>query len=259
MLGSLRGVQPIVANLADRPDLAQLMWSVEDLWPMFMQEDPISSLYYSRAETTFARYTMVAYDPAEPSRPVARSCSVPFALGDDVGRPDLPDDGWDGVIRWAWIDELVGRPPTHVSALEVAIHPDLRGTGLAPVMLEAMRANVRSLGFDDLVAPVRPSRKAEEPHCSISDYAFRTRPDGLPKDPWLRVHVRAGGRIVGVCPRAMTISGSLDEWRSWTGLPFDQTGDVVVPFALNPIHCSVEHDHAVYVEPGVWVHHDLRG
>jgi hypothetical protein len=32
-----------------------------------------------------------------------------------------------------------------------------------------------------------------------------------------------------------------------------------VPFALNPVHVSVEQDHAVYVEPNVWVHHDLTG
>jgi hypothetical protein len=24
-----------------------------------------------------------------------------------------------------------------------------------------------------------------------------------------------------------------------------------------PVQCSVEHDYAVYVEPGVWVHHRL--
>jgi GNAT superfamily N-acetyltransferase len=252
-------VDLVIASIADRPDLADLLWSVEDLWPTFMQQDPISNLYYTRAETSYAASTMVAYDPADPSRPVARSCAVPFALGEDIGRPGLPDDGWDGVIRWAWTDEVLGRTPTHVSALEIAIHPDLRGTGLAPVMLSAMRDNVRALGFDDLVAPVRPSRKADEPHTPMAEYAVRTREDGLPHDPWLRVHVRAGGRIVRVCPRAMTISGSLEEWREWTGLPFDVSGDVEVPFALNPVHCSVEHDHAVYVEPGVWVHHDLRG
>jgi hypothetical protein len=70
------------------------------------------------------------------------------------------------------------------------------------------------------------------------------REDGLPQDPWLRVHVRAGGRIVGTRKRAMVIPGLLDEWRSWTGLPFDVSGPVVVPGALVPVQCSVEHDYA---------------
>lgn len=32
-----------------------------------------------------------------------------------------------------------------------------------------------------------------------------------------------------------------------------------MPEALVPVRCEVEHDYAVYVEPNVWVHHDLTG
>lgn len=37
------------------------------------------------------------------------------------------------------------------------------------------------------------------------------------------------------------------------GLPVDVAG------ALTPLHVSVEHDHAVYIEPNVWLHHRLLG
>lgn len=190
---------------------------------------------------------------------VARAFTIPFAFGPSVGREALPDAGWDGVIDWGMRDHAAGVQPTLVSALEIAIRPDRRGTGLAAVMLAAMRSTLAELGYDELVAPVRASGKPAEPHTPMTSYASRRRPDGLPADPWLRVHVRAGGEVVGVCPRAMTISGSLAEWREWTGLPFDTTGDVVVPEALVPVHVSVEHDHAVYVEPGVWIRHRLGG
>ncbi len=49
----------------------------------------------------------------------------------------------------------------------------------------------------------------------------------------------------------MTISGSLAQWRSWTGLPFDADGAVEVPGALSPVVCDTAADHAVYVEPNV--------
>ncbi|WP_404348295.1 N-acetyltransferase [Phycicoccus jejuensis] len=247
----------VVVNLAERPDMAHHLWDPALDWPRFLQQDPVGDLFFPRAGTTFAAHTLLAFDADHLDRPVARSCSVPFAFGGDTGRDELPDDGWDGVIRWAWLDEVAGRRPTHVSALEVTIRPDLRGTGLASVLLEHKRANAAGLGYRDLVAPVRPSRKADEPHTPMTEYASRLRADGLPTDPWLRLHVRAGGTIRTVCPRAMTISGSLAEWRSWTGEPFDASGEVVVPFALNPVHVSLEHDHAVYVEPAVWVHHSL--
>lgn len=224
-----------------------------------MTQDPSATMYYDVVEETYPEFAMVAYEPDRPDVPVARLFAVPFAFGAEIGRDRLPDDGWDAVIRWGWLDRAEGRRPTHVCALEIAIAPARRGEGLAARMLTAMRRNVARLGFTDLLAPVRPSGKTYQPHTPMTEYAARTRPDGLPVDSWLRVHVRAGGRIVRVCPRAMTISGTLAEWREWTELPFDRTGDVVVPFALNPVHCDVVHDHAVYVEPGVWVHHAITG
>ena len=73
---------------------------------------------------------------------------------------------------------------------------------------------------------MRPNGKTDVARAD-GDYAFRTRDDGLPVDPWLRVHVRAGGRIDRVAPRSMGIPGTVEEWREWTGLPFDTTGPVV--------------------------------
>jgi hypothetical protein len=125
-------------------------------------------------------------------------------------------------------------------------------------MLSAVRDRCRGLGFGSLFGPVRPSQKALEPTVPIGDYVAWRRPDGLPHDPWLRVHERLGGRIVKIAPTSMTITGTLAQWRAWTSLPFDTSGDVVVPGALVPVHASVEHDHAVYVEPNVWMQHQLE-
>jgi hypothetical protein len=55
----------------------------------------------------------------------------------------------------------------------------------------------------------------------------------------------------------MVIAGTLAEWNAWTGLPFGQSGPAVVPGALSAIHVSLEQDHAVYVEPNLWVRHPL--
>jgi hypothetical protein len=61
-----------------------------------------------------------------------------------------------------------------------------------------MRENAARLGYDTLVAPVRPSGKHTVPDDPMEQYAFRTREDGLPVDPWLRTHIRAGGQIESV-------------------------------------------------------------
>ncbi|WP_329130483.1 hypothetical protein [Streptomyces sp. NBC_00670] len=92
----------------------------------------------------------------------------------------------------------------------------------------------------------------------MRDYVRRQRHDGLPTDPWPRVHVKAGGSIGKAAPASLTVSGSLAQCRQWTGLPFDGDGDVDVPGALVPVHCDTTHDRAVYVEPNVWIRHEVE-
>ncbi|MER7761023.1 N-acetyltransferase [Streptomyces sp. NPDC097619] len=224
---------------------------MKDSWPAFSVEDPVGWLLYGRMVTELPEYVLVATDG---ERVVARGFSVPFAL-DRPGRGALPDRGWDQVLLWAFSDLRHGTAPDTVSAIEITVDLRRQGEGLSGRMLAAMRANAAARGFAELVAPVRPSRKQDEPLADIHEYAARTRPDGLPVDPWLRVHVRAGGRVEKVAPASMTVSAGLEQWREWTGLPFDTAGPVTVPGALVPVRCEPGQGYAVYVEPNVWVRH----
>ncbi|MEU9319777.1 hypothetical protein [Streptomyces sp. NPDC048295] len=70
----------------------------------------------------------------------------------------------------------------------------------------------------------------------MAEYLGRRRDDGLPADPWVRVHVRAGGTIERIAPASMAVSGSSARWRQWTGLPFDRDGAVEVTGAPTPVH-----------------------
>lgn len=241
-------------SLAERPEIApRLEEDFEGAWPQFMLWDPMGSVYYSVAHDLYPEFVFAAVDPAEPERAVARAYAVPVCWTE----PELPDGGWDRMIQRAAIDRVTKATPTMVSALEICIRPDWRGTGLSALMLDAMRRAVARLGFDTLVAPVRPNGKADHPDLPMIEYAAQTRPDGLPVDPWLRVHVRAGATIERVAPRSMAVTGTLADWRGWTGLPFDTDGPVHVPGALVPVLCDLSHDYAVYVEPNVWVRHRL--
>ncbi|MFF0560650.1 N-acetyltransferase [Streptomyces sp. NPDC004266] len=244
-----------VTTLAERPELEGAMWSMKDLWPDFMMYDPVGWANMGRIVREFPEYVLVATDAG--GAVVARGFSVPFRL-DAEGRRELPSRGWDEVLNWAFSDLRHGREADTVSAIEITVHLDHLGKGLSHRMLAAMRENAGGRGFAELVAPVRPNGKHLEAGASIHEYAFRTREaDGLPHDPWLRVHVRAGGVIESVAPASMTVSGSVEQWRKWTGLPFDTDGPVEVPGALVPVHCEATRGYAVYVEPNVWVRHRI--
>lgn len=247
----------LVTSVAKRPDLAPLLGDFAGAWPEFMYHDPLAALVYGHEATSLAEYCLIAVDRDQPTRPLARAYSAPFTWPGDPDT-DLPAGGWDAVVLSSANDRLAGRRGNIASALEITVRADLRGKGLSPIMLAALRRTATDLGHSSLVAPVRPTGKHLHQAEPMVEYVARRRPDGLPADPWLRVHARAGGRIVGVTPRSMTIAGTLAEWRRWTGLAFDTTGPVPVPAALTHVHCDVPADHAVYVEPNVWVNHPLR-
>ena len=150
---------------------------------------------------------------------------------------------------WAFQDLRAGIRPDTVSAISIVVSPHAQGTGLSAHMLAAMRDNAAAQGFREVVAPVRPSAKHLEPRTPIAEYAYRVREDGLPHDPWLRVHARAGATIVAMAPTSMCVAASLEEWRAWTGLPFDSEGEIEVPGALAPVRCDVEHGYGVTSSP----------
>ncbi len=161
-----------------------------------MRHDPIGGLFYGNVEARFAAFVLVGQDDA--GEVVACAYSIPFMR--EAGA--LPDNGWDHVVRNGLFASLRGAQPNVVSAVEIAVRPDRQRTGLSHTMLLALRANAARRGFPELLAPVRPNGKIDV-HELMSTYAVRVRVDGLPVDPWLRVHVRAGGRIEKVvAPRS---------------------------------------------------------
>jgi GNAT superfamily N-acetyltransferase len=243
-----------IHRLSERPDLIERMYEVDPNWPAFMRADPVMNAFFGQVAATFPHLCAVATDARGAVTATGRA--VAFTL-DLAGRGALPDGGLDWAMVWAFSDRLAGRAPDTASAVEIAIGQEHRGAGLSHHLLAALRDAARDAGLTRLVAPVRPNEKHRYPMLPMAEYITMVREDGLPADPWLRVHIRAGGKIRQVAAASMVMAGSIAEWREWTGLPFDRSGDVIVPEALVPVHCDAEHDHAVYVEPNVWIEHTL--
>lgn len=92
--------------------------------------------------------------------------------------------------------------------------------------MAALRDAASRQGHNVLLAPVRPTAKHLEQRVTMTDYVSRQGDDGFPTGPWLRVHVKVGGSIQRIASASMTVSGSLAQWRQWTGLPFNSDGDI---------------------------------
>jgi hypothetical protein len=173
--------------------------------------------------------------------------------GTDDGLPD----GWDAQFDQSVAELAAGRAPNTLGAIQICIAGDRRGRGLSALMLEAMKQSAVEAGLGAVIACVRPTEKSLYPLMPIETFAAWLRPDGMPVDPWLRVHVRAGGRIVRASPRSMTIEGTVAEWHEWTGLSFPISGPYVVDGATAPVEIDLAADRGVYYDANVWTIHDL--
>jgi hypothetical protein len=245
-----------IFTLRERSDLRPLIFSsnLESVWPEFMKHDATANLYF--APWMLDRYLDYVFAGIDDGKVVARGFSVPFAFNTN-DRAELPDGGWDQVIRWAHEDSMIRRTPTALSALEISLLPEARGSGNSLALLNAMKSCAKAKGLTSLFAPVRPNQKHLQPRMPMLEYVNKVGSDGLPIDSWLRTHLRAGGKVVKIAPCSMTIVGSLFDWSRWTGKPFDRSGEVMVAGALSPVMVSLEQDCAVYVEPNVWVQHPV--
>ena len=106
-----------------------------------------------------------------------------------------------------------------------------------------------------MIAPVRPTLKERYPLTPIERYMTWRRDDGTHFDPWLRVHERAGGRIVAAAPRSMTLEAPVSDWEEWTAMRFPADGSYVVPGMLAPL--EVRDGTGTHVEPNVWLRHTV--
>jgi hypothetical protein len=236
-----------------RPDLEEQMGEVAPkVWPAFMLEDMVASRYWSKLFTVFPEFQSTFLD--DNGAVVANAFTIPFYW--DGTLMNLPR-GWDEVIEWGFADHAAGRKPNTLSALSAELVPEYQGKGLSAEPLLQMRRIGAAHGFGSLVAPVRPTLKSRYPLVPIEHYAYWTRPDGLPFDPWLRTHVRIGGEILKLAPQSMYIPGTVARWEEWSGLSFPVSGRYIVEHALEPISIDREADLGVYIEPNVWVRHSL--
>jgi hypothetical protein len=239
----------------DLPDYRDRAGDIaEASWPEFMLHDPIANENWHELFDRFSEYQFALLDK-ETDRMAAMGNSLPFHWEKDLS--ELPEKGWDWVFLKAVDDHQKVVKPNIQSAIQIAIHPDYRSQGLSTKMIGTMRLIGQSKSFKHLVAPVRPNQKSLYPLISIDDYIQWTNDEGLPFDAWLRVHARVGAKIIKPCHEAMTIRGARADWQEWTGMIFPQSGKYYIPGALNPMDIDVEKDEGVYIEPNVWMVHEL--
>ena len=213
----------------ERPDLQpQLFPLIAEAWPKFMLEDPVANRNWPRLFSDFPDFQVVLLDGTTIA---GAANAIPFAWNDSDDA--LSEEGWDWGLQSAIDDADAGRTPVTLHGLQIVLFDTYQGRGLSPRFVQQLRLLARHHGLKRLIIPIRPTLKHRYPLTPIDRYLTWQR-DDLPFDPWLRVHVKAGARIIKACSRAMTISGSVVDWENWTDMRFPESGQYVIPRALAP-------------------------
>ena len=242
-------------TLRERPALEdEIERLAEEGWPRFMrQSDELGvGRYWPKLFTDFADWQFVVCDSFD--RVVGCGHSVPFVW--DGTPADLPENIAEILARAVRVRAERVRPTT-LSALAALVGGTQRGQGLSRLVIENMRGMAAHWKLDALVAPVRPTLKSAYPLTPMERYVRWTDDEGLPVDPWMRVHARMGAEVVRVIPRAMVIAGPVKQWEAWTDMRLPDTGSYVVPGALQPVVIDRERDTGRYEDPNVWMRHPL--
>ena len=224
------------------------------VWHEFMLHDAVAAEYWHELLDRFADYQVALYD-TEDQRVAAMGNSYPLRWESELD--DLPEGGWDWSFVEAVKQHTLNTSPNMQCAIQVAVRGEYQGHGLSTKVLQALHGIGKSNSMQYLIVPVRPNEKSRYPLISMDDYITWKNEDDLPLDPWLRVHVRMGGRLIKVCHASKVIRGTRAEWEAWTNFKFPQSGQYIIPAALNPIEMNIEQDEGIYIEPNVWTAHAI--
>jgi len=245
-MGDLRFV-----TTADRPDLdEQATAAFRPTWPEFIFHDRVAAAHIGRVQEYFPRYDVLLLDDGQV---VAGSWAVPLRWDGTTG--GLPGDGYDGALISAVTGHENSVLADTLCIMAAAVRGDRQSRGLAGKVLSELRDRAFSAGLVRVIAPVRPALKSRYPLTPMETFARWMRADGLHIDPWIRTHQRLGAVILAPAPRSVTITGTVTEWEQWAGMAFPETGQYVVPDALDLVAIDREQDSGTYAETNLWMRH----
>jgi hypothetical protein len=186
---------------------------------------------------------------------VACGNSLPFTLHGGIA--GLPNQGWDWVINQGISNYRIGATTDTLTALAITVNPNYREKGYGCAAIVAMQQIAAAQSLHRVVAPVRPSLKCCYPLVTISEYIKWQNSSGKSFDPWLRTHINIGGEVIRPCSESMTYTGKIAQWEEWLNMKFPVSSAYVVPEMLSTLVIDRESDQGIYVEPNVWVVHQV--
>lgn len=241
-------------TLRKRPELAKDIGPLHRQFPRFIVAgDRTNRLYWIHLYEDFPDFQFALCD----SNNEVVACGHAIPLVWDGSVDGLPS-GYDAALERGFECMHQGKQPNTLCALAAITSSEYKKIGLSYQIVTTMKSLAKFHGLSALIAPVRPTWKDRYPLIPMENYVKWVRKDGSPFDPWLRVHWRLGGSYMCIAQTSMTVWSTIQEWEEWTGMTFPESGQYVVPQALNPVQIDLQTNCGVYIEPNVWMKHTIE-
>jgi hypothetical protein len=241
-------------RLDQRPDLVEAALDLNDrVWPKFIDSTPSGIRFWECLYDEFAHLQVIAVNDEHG----LVACGHTIPLWWDGSIEGLPV-GWDDMLAQGVLRMRAGAAVNTLAGLAVTVDPSHQRTGLSPRVIKEMANVAADYNHKSLIVAVRPTLKSDHPMTSMEEYITWKNDKGEPYDPWIRIHLRVGAKLLGVANHSMVVEAPISDWEDWTGLNISSSEkEVIIPRALVPALIDQENSYVRYFEPNVWVKHTI--
>lgn len=231
--------------------IEQYRQGVSEAFPDIILASPTSKKYWNRLESYFPQFQRFLL--SDTSEIIAFINSIPFYY--DQAHENLSDDGWDWMLAKGIHDYEDGIKANYLGGLQIIVRKEYLGMGFSREILRHAKQVFKKVSFQNLLIPIRPTKKFEHPDMSMDAY-MQLKADQKVYDPWIRTHVKSGAEIIKICHNSMNIQGDIPFWEDILKQKISSSGNYLPHGALNPIRIDIDQNKGEYREPNIWLKYD---
>ena len=106
---------------------------------------------------------------------------------------DLPDDGWDWLVKKGIQDYELGIECNTLGGLQMIVCKDHQEKGYSKLLINEGKKIKDRFGYKNFILPIRPTLKSKYPEVDMNDYINYKKEDKI-YDPWIRTHLSSGSK-----------------------------------------------------------------
>ncbi|MBN1799715.1 MAG: GNAT family N-acetyltransferase [Spirochaetales bacterium] len=240
--------------LKDDKNLSNKHWEVvKTIWPKIMLNSKVAKKYWNKLEKYFPHYQIFLLN--RNNDVIGFSNTIPFYWDKRIMR--LPDNGWDWLINKGIDDYEKQLKPNCLGGLQVGISKEYQGKGYSKIIINEVLNICKTNGYRYFAIPIRPTYKYRYPLIPMKKY-IKWKMETKIFDPWLRTHINCGAKIIKICKKSMTFTGSIKDWKEWSGMDIIGNEKYIIEGALKPVSMNVKKNKGVYYDENIWICYEIQ-